>query len=173
MEPGSVTLKNAKHEHFAQLVSNGESATQAYILAGYSKNGAGQSAGQLLKRPEVSSRIAYLRLKKEAKHEEKVQKVVEKAGLTKEWVIQQLMENVVMGKAAEPVYDNEGKPSGEYKQNLAAANKALELLGKEIGMFIERKEVRTGPLETLPPDEAKALMETIDAIQRARTQPAH
>jgi hypothetical protein len=30
---------------------------------------------------------------------------------------------------------------GEYVYNGSVANKALELLGKELGMFIDRKEV--------------------------------
>lgn len=42
---------------------------------------------------------------------------------------------------AEAVLDAEGKPTGEYKYNGSVANRALELLGKERGMFIDRKEV--------------------------------
>ena len=52
-----TVLKNPKHEHFAQLVSNGESATRAYALAGYSPNGAKQSASVLLAKPDVSERV--------------------------------------------------------------------------------------------------------------------
>lgn len=164
----NVPIKNTKREHFAQLVSTGENATRAYVLAGYSPNGAAQSAGQLLKNPEMSSRVAYFRSVVQEKHEKATDAVVERAALDKAWVIAQLMENVSMAKQAEPVLDQEGQPTGDYRQNLAAANKALELLGKEIGMFVDRKEVRTGPLDGLPPDEAKALIDTIDAIQRAR-----
>lgn len=138
----SSALKNAKHEHFCQLVSNGDSALQAYILAGYSKNGAKQSASRLLTHADVCARIEYLRKVKEEKHAEAVEKAAKKVGITKEWILEQLAENVAMAKQAVPVLDNEGKPTGEYKQNLAAANKALELLGIESGMFI--KKVETG-----------------------------
>lgn len=88
--------------------------------------------------------------------------------MDKAWVLSQLVEVVKMGKQAEPVMDSEGNPSGEYKQNLAAANKALELVGKELGMFIDRKEVRTGALDALPTDDLEAMENAIDAIQRAR-----
>lgn len=166
-------LKNAKHEHFAQLVANGEPAARAYEIAGYSGKGAKQSAARLLTDADVCDRIAHLRSIKVAGIEKATAAVVEKAGLSKEWVISQLMENVSMAKQAEPVLDREGKETGEYTQNLAAANKALELLGKEVGMFVDRKEIRSGPLDGLPPDEAKALIDAIDAIQRARaTSPA-
>lgn len=163
-----VPLKNAKHEHFAQLVANGEPAARAYEIAGYSGKGAKQSAARLLTDADVCERVAHLRSVKVEKVQQATAAVVEKAGLSKEWVISQLMENVSMAKQAEPVFDNKGIPTGEYTQNLAAANKALELLGKEVGMFVDRKEVRTGPLDNLPPDEAKALIDAIDAIQRAR-----
>ena len=106
---------------------------------------------------------------KEQRHAQTASAAVEKAGLSKGWVIAQLMENVSMAKSAEPVLDAEGNPAGEYKQNLSAANKALELLGKEVGMFVDRKEIRTGPLDGLPPEDASSLLETINAIQRART----
>ena len=160
-------LKNAKHEHFAQLVSNGENATRAYVLAGYSEKGAKQSAARLLTHADLCERIAYLRSIKEAKHEQAVTKTVKEAALDKAWVIAELMENVRMAKQAEPVVDNEGNPTGDYRQNLAAANKALELLGKELGMFIERKEVRTGDLD-ITPEQAAAALETLNALRRAR-----
>ena len=41
---------------------------------------------------------------------------------------------------ARPVIDRAGNPTGSYVYNGAAANRALELLGKELGMFIERRE---------------------------------
>jgi phage terminase small subunit len=150
----NIPLDNAKHEHFCQLIANGESATQAYVLAGYSEKGAGPSAARLLKNAPVCERIAYLRALKEQQHAEVRQAVIEKAGLTKEWIIAQLMENVAMAKAAEPVRDSEGNETGEYKQNLPAANKALELLGTEIGMFIKKAEVgKPGEFAELTDDE--------------------
>ena len=42
---------------------------------------------------------------------------------------------------AQAVLDAKGNPTGEYTYNGSVANRALELLGKEQGMFVERKEV--------------------------------
>ena len=40
-----------------------------------------------------------------------------------------------------PVLDRDGKPTGEYRYDGSVANRALELLGKQQGMFIDRHEV--------------------------------
>lgn len=171
MEP----LKNAKHEHFAQLVSNGETATRAYVLAGYSEGGAKQGAHRLLTDANVCDRIAYLRRIKEQKHAEKVQETLEEAKVDKAWVLQRLIQNVDTAQQAVPVLDREGKPTGEYQQNLSAANRALELLGKELGMFVDRKEVRTGPLDGLEHDDLKLIREALaagNASAAAGSEPA-
>lgn len=160
----NTPLKNAKHEHFAQLVSNGETPPRAYVLAGYSEKGARQSAHALLTKPDISDRISALRRKKEEKHERAVETVLAEAALDKAWVLKRLSRIVDMGMAAEPVKDAEGNPVGEYKANLQAANKALELIGKEAGMFIDRKEIRTGELDGLGHDELKQLRDAITAF---------
>lgn len=152
-------LRNARHEHFAQLMAkDAMSPPKAYIAVGYSEAGAHQSANRLLRDAEVCSRIAQLRAVIEGPARERA---IEKTALDKAWVLAQLVENVKMAKKAEPVRDGEGNETGEYRQNLPAANKALELLGKELGMFIDRKEVRTGELDSLDSDELKQLRDAI------------
>ena len=37
--------------------------------------------------------------------------------------------------------DSRGKPTGEYRYDGPTVNRALELIGKEFRMFIDRKEV--------------------------------
>ena len=160
----NAPLKNAKHEHFAQLVSNGEPASRAYVVAGYSEKGAKQSAARLLTSADICERIAYLRSKKEEAHGQQVQQVLQEAALDKAWVLKRLSRIVDMGMAAEPVKDAEGNPVGEYRANLQAANKALELIGKEAGMFIDRKEIRTGELDGLGHDDLKQLRDAITAL---------
>lgn len=43
--------------------------------------------------------------------------------------------------AAVPVKDHKGKETGEYVFNAAGANKSLELMGKQIGMFTNRIQI--------------------------------
>lgn len=171
-------LENTKYEHFAQLVSNGESPPSAYVLAGYSDKGAVQSSNRLLKNADICSRIAYLRSFKENKHEAAVSQAMENVGINKEWVLAQLVENVKMAKSAEPVKDSEGNNTGEYKQNLPAANKALELIGTELGMFITKIEkggvgeferLSDAELEKRIADNERAIKAANDAIRVAST----
>jgi len=58
-----------RHEKFCHGIAAGKSATQAYIEAGYSENGAGQSGERLLKNADVSKRIKELRQESEGKME--------------------------------------------------------------------------------------------------------
>lgn len=163
-------LKNAKHEHFAQLVAGGKTPPVAYVTAGYSEAGAAQSANRLLKNADVSLRIAQLR---QAVEEPSRERAIEKAAVDKAWVLQELIEIVKMAKQAEPVRDSEGNPIGEYKQNLAAANKSLELLGKELGMFVDRSEVRTGPLDGLTHEELREFHDAIESVRAVSATGAH
>jgi hypothetical protein len=68
-------------------------------------------------------------------------KAIEKVALTQEWVLTRLMENAERALQHVAVLDKERKPTGEYRYDGNVANRALELLGKQQGMFIDRHEV--------------------------------
>jgi phage terminase small subunit len=121
-------LNNAKHEHFAHLLAKGETVGTAYVLCGYSGKGALQSGNRLLRLPEVLARVQEL---KRAASERQT----EKTALDRAWVVAKLIENVNRAMQGEPVRDTAGRPTGEYTYQGSVANKALELLGKELGMF--------------------------------------
>lgn len=57
--------------------------------------------------------------------------------LTEEWVISRLMANVERAMQAEAVRSGTGEETGEFKYDGAVANRALELLGKKLGIFSE------------------------------------
>ena len=61
--------------------------------------------------------------------------------LAQEWVLTRLMENAERALQHVAVLDKERKPTGEYRYDGNVANRALELLGKQQGMFIDRHEV--------------------------------
>jgi len=107
--------------------------TQAAIRAGYSKRRAKQTACELLDKPEVATAIAAA----QAARSERTQ-------ITQDWVLDRLQEVVERSMQHEPVKDSQGNPTGEYTFQHAGANRALELLGKHLGMFRERVE-HTGP----------------------------
>lgn len=146
-----AALRNQKHEQFAQKVARGMAAATAYAECGYSEKTAAAAASRLLTDVNVAKRVAELK-------EGIATVAMSKSGIDKAWVLAKLVKVVEMGMAAEPVTDEDGAPIGEYKQNLAAANKSLELIGKELGMFVDRKEIRTGPLQDVPDEQLDAII---------------
>ena len=143
-------LKSSKHEYFAHQVANGIKPVDAYVAAGYSPNGADQSSSKLLKKTEVAARVAEIA-------ETIADRAMDKAAIDKAWVMKELVEVVQMAKAYDPVISKDGTNSGEVKQNLAAANTALSLIGKELSMFVDRSKVDVDmKLTEMSPEKRKA-----------------
>ena len=135
-----------KQEAFVLAYVKTGNASEAYREAYNTKASAKtihEKASRVLAEGKVRARFEVLRGKVS-------ERVVEKTAISKAWVIEKLVENVERAMQAEPVRrktgDGEEEVLGEYTYNGSVANKALELLGKELGMFIDRKEVR-GPNE--------------------------
>lgn len=104
-------------------------ATQAAIRAGYSKHTANEQGARLLAKASVS---AYI--------EERKGEIKQKLNLNQEWVIEKLIQCVSKSMQEEEVqkWDYESKQlagTGEYVYDSKGATKALELLGKHLGMF--------------------------------------
>jgi len=111
-------LKSQRHELFAQGLAAGKTQDQAYQDAGYKPSEA--HASRLAGNGKVQARVAELQAAN--------QEVLEKEFvLTKRWVLERLITNAKNGM-------KDGRPS-------SVANRALELVGKELGMFVERKEI--------------------------------
>ena len=92
-----------------------------------------QSGNRLLRKPDVSARVEEL---KTAASERQVEKIA----VDRAWVVAQLIENVKRAMQVEPVRDREGNATGQYTYQGSVANKALELLGKELGMFQQKDD---------------------------------
>lgn len=155
-------LVNPKHERLAQELANGLEQSEAYMLATGGKNRAAAraSASRLLAGASgdaIRKRVAEILAQRETIRAKGVAKAIEKTAATEEWIINKLIENVERASTAEPVLDSKGNPTGEYRYDGAVVNRSLELLGKQRGMFIDRKEIRTSPLASMSPDELRAL----------------
>ncbi len=131
-------LPNARHERFAQEIAKGTEAGEAYKIAGFKPNPG--NARRLKLDEAVKKRVEAILSERSRIHEKGVERAIERTALTKEWVIGRLVENVERAMQAEAVKDREGNEIGEYAYQGSVANKALELLGKELGMFVERTE---------------------------------
>lgn len=117
-----------KQQRFIEEYMVDLNATQAAIRAGYSKDSAAAIGYENLRKPEIVDAVS------KAKAE-----LREKTGVTAEWVIEKLTENVERSMKAIPCEGRNGF-TGEWKYDGAVANKALELLGKHLALFTDRVE---------------------------------
>ncbi|WOE32760.1 MULTISPECIES: terminase small subunit [unclassified Acinetobacter] len=137
---GADSLKDDRHELFCQEYLKDLNITQAGIRAGYSTKSAKQHCSKLFAKPEIQERIAYL---KEIRMNE--------LGLDAYYVLKNLKSIAERCMQAEAVTDREGNPvyiegpDGQiqpaYVFKEQGATKANELIGKHIGMFVEKKKI--------------------------------
>ena len=109
-------LRNQRHERFAVELAKGCSQTEAAKRAGY--KGSRFHASRLATKSNIKARVAEL----EARTAEKVTQIT---AMDRAWVLEELRANVERHK----------------ETNGAVANRALELIGKELGLFINRKDI--------------------------------
>jgi len=123
-----------KHELFCREYIVDYNGTQAAIRAGYSKKTARSQASTMLTNPNILTHI------KELQKEQ-----TERLAITADWVVHQLVDVVKKSKEPEPVmeWNYEEKAlvkTGEYTFDSKGATKALELLGKHLGMYTDKVE---------------------------------
>lgn len=155
-------LKNRKHEHFAQLIYEGNSQTKAYGLAGFSPHGS--HASTLANSPSVKARVAELFEHRRETERKANERAVSKLALSKEWILERLMWNAERALRGKPLVDRNGIQTGQFtgKPEGSVANRALELLGNHLGMWIHRvEEGQPGDFARLPDDKLDA---EIDAM---------
>lgn len=126
---------------FAEGVVKGMSPAKAAKAAGYRGNG---MAGKLLKRAHVQARIAELG---EAVDVLRASEVARAVVPTRDWVMRELIETVYESKAA---------------KDRTNTYRGLELVGKEIGMFVTRTMSVDSPLQRLPASQLVQLLALID-----------
>lgn len=143
----NAPLKNEKWERFAQGLAEGLTCHEAYAQAGYTPNAG--NATRLKLNEAIQARVAAL-----------LAAMAHKVTVSKAWVLEKLVANVERAMQHEVARDKDGNEIGDYQYQGQVANRALELLGKEIGMFVERKEIGV-------PGEFKAIEEMNAAELRA------
>jgi phage terminase small subunit len=162
-------LANARQEAFARHSALGLGPVEAAMAAGYRGKRIAGTAGTLAADAAVRARIAELGA---AVSSRLVPAVIAAGGTGRDaagdaidetWVMARLRLVAERSLQAEPVTDRDGNPTGSFTFNAAGANRALELMGKALGMFVDRREIRTGPLETKSDHELDALIHKLAA----------
>jgi phage terminase small subunit len=138
-------LKNTRHELFCRGLVAGKTADQAYQDAGYKASRA--HASRLAAKGNIRQRVSELH-----------QSVAQAATVDRAWVLQQMRDLYEKTTAA---------PADGPTWSPATAKGVLELVGKEMGMFVDRKIIGIKRLEDMGDDELRQIagevLEELDA----------
>jgi phage terminase small subunit len=124
---------NAKHILFVNDYMISQNATTSYQkVYGCSEEAARKAGSRLLTNVDIKSEIV--------RRQEEVNKKVEaETGVSITWVLDNFKWVAERCMAPEPMYDKEGNIV-EWRFDSSGANKALENIGKYLGMFKDKGE---------------------------------
>lgn len=146
---GVVKLTD-KQKRFIEEYLIDLNATQAAIRAGYSERTAYSIGEENLKKPEIKRAIDEAQLNRS-----------NRVQITQDDVIRMLIENIEKSSGVKQVVITQTRKSedgefvgddvAQFVYEPSSVNKALELLGKHLGMFKDKLDVTTGdkPLPTV------------------------
>ena len=122
-EQSAYNQLSPKRQRFVDEYVVDFNGTQAAIRAGYAPKAANEQAARLLANASIKAAV-----------EEKLAEIRRKNEITADWVVDKAKKIIERCMQAEPVYDNEGNPTGEYKFDSSGANGSLKILAKYLGM---------------------------------------
>ena len=125
---------NPKQARFVEEYLKEPNSTQAYIRAGYAERGARANAARLIALDSIRDAIG----RGQAKLSERVH-------IDQAWVLSRLAHEAKLGA------DTDTKPN-------ASRIRAIELLGKHIGMFVDRSEVTVKRLDQMSEEELETFI---------------
>lgn len=130
-----ASLDKKRYERFCQEYVVDYNGTQAAIRAGYKEKNARVQASALLTNPNILSRVHELQKDQ-----------LDRLALSQDYVVLQLLETYKCCREPTPVmrYDpstGEMEETGMYQFDSKGALRALELIGKHLGMFSDKVHV--------------------------------
>ncbi len=144
-------MNNPKHEVFAQERVRGATQGAAAVAAGYSERTARTAGSKIEKSQTVRVRIEELRAladrRRAVQAKRQSEDITDVLAMDQTWVLGRLRQ------VFQVAMDN---------GQLAAANRALELIGKELRMFVDRKSVTIDRIERLDVKQLQAAITEID-----------
>ncbi len=142
-------LKNVRHELFCRGLVAGKTADQAYQDGGYKASRA--HASRLAAKGNIRQRVSELH-----------QSVAQAATVDRAWVFQQMRDLYEKTTAA---------PADGPTWSPATAKGLLDMFGKEMGMFIDRKIIGIKRLEDMGDDELRQIAgQVIDELDAQVTE---
>lgn len=166
VKPGSKPLHNFKHERFVNFLARGFTVAEAWPKLGYSEEYV-NNGYRLKKQPKVAARLAFL-----------LDQAAKKSIVDASYIKDKLARVVELALATE--INEHGQEILGPTGNLTAASRALELLGREQGIFKDKIElggqVSVGNrelFEKMTPAERAAAKAILLAASQRTPQPAN
>lgn len=147
-------LSDPRREKACQARASGKTQEASYTEGGYSYKPA--SATRFFRLPEIAARISEIHTDRLRLEQRSTEIAAKKVAVDKEWVLQRLMYNAEQSLRGRPMRNGKGEViAGMFTQpNESAANRALELIGNHLGMFIQRHEIgQPGDFQRMSDDE--------------------
>jgi hypothetical protein len=144
-ETKRLPLENPRYELFSQLIAKGRPQGQAYLDAGFRAANAGSmkaNASRLLARADVQERVQEL-----------LDASATEAKIDGARVIKMLLED---------------RTTALDNKQTAAAVRVDELLGKTLGLFIDRREIQYSPFDDWNYQELEKFRDVLRAEQGRR-----
>lgn len=129
---GKDGLTTRQRKFCEEFMRNGGSRVEAARAAGYSH-------------PNAAMRSKAVQDYIQQHQEEVAREAAERAGVKQEYVINRLKAIVERCMQAEPVMDADGNPTGEYKFDATPAIRALDLLGRHLGLWEAPEKGKSQP----------------------------
>jgi hypothetical protein len=172
---GSV-LANPKHEAFCREIAMGTPVKEAYLRAGHVETPSTANSARSLKcQPEIQKRIGEILdyekfgIQRDLQNDaERKLAEVKRLNVENRDLCAQ-MSNLIKRADVINLLLADREIAREHKQ-FSAAIKAVELIGRELGMFCPKTEVRHGLLDGLHTESPVKLLDEIkrEKIERAR-----
>ena len=134
-------MLTARQMRFVDEYLKDLNATQAAIRAGYAAKTANANAARIMVSDGIQEAI-----------EARKQTRVERVELEQDWVVNELRK---VAQKCLPVEDDDGKPIANI---VNVGVKALELLGRHQGIFIDKREITGKDGKDLVPDAPKGVL---------------
>lgn len=161
-----AALANQKWELCALAYAGGNTQKEAYRAGGFKYDQS--AASKFFHKPLIAARVQEIIAERHQLERVTSHKAAEEAGTDKAWVMRHLKHAVLIGLRGHPRYLRDGKrfldENGNQiygKPDIGPVVSALDLIGREQGMFITRTEVGgPGDFERMSDAElSKALIE--------------
>lgn len=146
---------SARHQRFVDEYIIDNNATQAYIRAGYSPNGAKGHASRLVAIGSVKEAVTLAQ-----------QKRGERLQIKQDDVIREILDAIEVAKVGDYVLDTTQSPvvvDGERLRKPATGHvlKGAELLGRHLGMFTDKQVIEKRELADQTDEELKARLDVL------------